>query len=219
MDDALLRPTFVLDYEHPAVAAFVRRTVEGAGGELDHAARLFRAVRDGIRYDPYSLDPSPAAFTASATLARGAAFCIPKAILLAASLRSVGIPAQLGFCDVTNHLVTPRLRAIMRTDVFAFHGYVVAHLGGRRVKATPAFDAALCARFGVPPLELDGEHDAVLQAFDGEGREFMTYLDDRGVFDDFPHAEFLRVWRETYPHLASGMAPGGDFAAEAGRKA
>lgn len=211
----LLRPTEFLDFRHPDVAAFVRDTVAGITDDRERARRLFLAVRDGIRYDPYTISASPAAFTASATLARGAAFCIPKAILLAASLRSLGIPAALGYCDVKNHLATPRLLSLMRTDVFAFHGYVAVQLGGKLVKATPAFNASLCARFGVAPLELDGEHDAVLQPFDGEGRRFMDYLRDRGLYEDFPFDEFMRVWRETYPHLAALPQVGGDFDAEA----
>src|ERR1019366_2864774 len=99
---------------------------------------------------PYQAILTREGLTASATLGRGAAFCVPKAILLAASLRAVGIPARLGFCDVTNHLATPRLIEMLGTSVFAFHGYVEVHLGDRVLKATPAFNATLCKRFGVP---------------------------------------------------------------------
>ncbi len=35
----------------------------------------------------------------------------------------------------------------------------------------PAFHAELCARFGVPPIDLDGEHDAPSHAFDRAGRQ------------------------------------------------
>ena len=212
----LLRATFFLDHQPPSIRALVERATAGAASETERAARIFRAVRDGVRYDPYRIDASREGMTASATLARGRGFCVTKAILLAAALRAAGIPARLGFCDVTNHLATPRLLELMGTDVFAFHGYVELHLGGRVLKATPAFHASLCAHFGVPPLELDGEHDALLQACDGSGRAFMRYLRERGVYDDFPYGEFLRVWRETYPRLAAEYGlPGGDFEAEA----
>ncbi len=201
MDPPILRPTAFLNYEHPAVADFARRETAGASGEVDRAKRLFLAVRDGIRYDPYQPDLSRAGLTASATLERGSAFCVPKAILLAAGLRAVRIPARLGFADVTNHLASPRLIEILRTHVFAFHGYVEVYLAGRAVKATPAFNASLCERFGVPPLEFDGVHDAMLQPFDGQGRAFLEYVRDRGMHDDLPYDEMMRVWRETYPHL------------------
>lgn len=75
------------------------------------------------------------------------------------------------------------------------------HLGSRVLKATPAFNAELCARFGVPPLEFDGERDAMLQPFNSSGRVFLEYRGDRGTFDDFPYEEMLRVWREVYPHF------------------
>ncbi len=215
---AALAPSFFLDFEHPRVRAFVDEAVAGASTDLERASRLFRAVRDGVRYDPYQVDLSREALTASATLARGRAFCVPKAILLAACLRGAGIPARLGFADVTNHLSTPRLIEVLRSRVFAFHGYVEVHLGDRVLKATPAFNASLCARFGVAPLELDGEHDAMLQAFDDQGRAFMEYLRDRGTYDDFPHEAMLQAWREVYPHFFGGesAAPQGDFEAEAG---
>ncbi len=201
-----LSATRYLDYDHPAVSDFVREVAGDAPTEVEKAKRLFVAVRDRVRYDPYQIELLPDQLTASATLLRGRAFCVPKAVLLAAALRAVGIPARLGFADVTNHLATQRLLDALKTHVFAFHGYVVAQLGGREVKITPAFDKRLCAFFDVPPLDFDGEHDAMLQAFDGRGRAFLEYLCDRGVYDDFPYEEMLRVWTEVYPHL---MAPGG----------
>jgi transglutaminase-like putative cysteine protease len=196
-----LRPARFVDSDHPSIALFAREAAGDAATDRERAVRLYLAVRDGVRYDPYSADLAPEALTASATLARGRAFCVPKAILLAAVLRAREIPARLGFADVTNHLATPRLLELLRTDVFAFHGYVEAYLEGRWVKATPAFDAALCAWFGVAPLAWDGQHDSVLQEQDGRGRRFMEYLNDRGVHDDLPHEEMVRVWRELYPHL------------------
>jgi hypothetical protein len=207
-----LSPTRYLDYHHPAVASFVREVAGDAPNDLERAKRLFVAVRDRVRYDPYQIELEPEQLTASATLLRGRAFCVPKAVLLGAALRAVGIPTRLGFADVTNHLATQRLLDALKTHVFAFHGYVIAQLGGRELKITPAFDSRLCAFFGVPPLEFDGEHDAMLQPFDGRGRAFLEYLRDRGVYDDFPHAEMLRVWSEVYPHL---MGPGGAWAVAA----
>jgi transglutaminase-like putative cysteine protease len=208
---ARLEPTAFLDFEHPRVRAFVAEHVAGAATDRERAARLFLAVRDGVRYDPYQTSLDARDVTASATLERGAAFCVPKAVLYAATLRAVGIPARLGFVDVTNHLATKRLLDLLRTHVFAFHGYVLVELEGRELKATPAFDARLCAFFGVPPLDFDGTRDAMLQAKDGSGRAFLEYLRDRGVHDDLPYDAMVTAWRETYPHLF-GMA--GPFAPE-----
>ena len=55
-----------------------------------------------------------------------------------------------------NHLSTERLRAAMGTDLFIWHGYSTFFVGGRWTKASCAFNAELCARFGVEALDFDG---------------------------------------------------------------
>ena len=60
------------------------------------------------------------------------------------------------------------------------------HLGGRWVKATPAFNRELCDKVGIAPLEFDGERDSLFQPLDLEGRRHMEYVRDRGVFADLP---------------------------------
>lgn len=162
---------------------------------------LYYAVRDRIRYDPYSLRAEPRAFQASRVLDDRAAFCIPKAILLAAAARSLGIPAAIGLADVKNHLTTPKLRALMGTDLFIHHGYTVLHLDGRWVKATPAFNIELCDRFGVLPLEFDGRHDSLMHPYDAKRQLHMEYVRDHGWFADFPFGEVMADFRKTYPRL------------------
>ena len=91
-DPQYLRPTRFLDSDHPRVETFARTSTEGATSERERAVRLFYAVRDGIRYDPYTTDLAPTTFRASEVLQRESTFCIPKAILLAASARALDIP-------------------------------------------------------------------------------------------------------------------------------
>jgi transglutaminase-like putative cysteine protease len=211
-----LAPTRYLDFEHPTVARFVAETTAGASDDRERAVRLFHAVRDEVRYDPYRVDLSPEGFFASTTLDRRAAFCVPKAILLAASLRAVGIPARLGFADVRNHLATQRLLELLGTNLFVYHGYTEVHLGGRWIKATPTFNRSLCERFGVATLDFDGETDAILQPFDREGRQHMEYVEDRGHFADFPLDDMIAAWRKLYPAWFSlARATDGDFEREA----
>ena len=70
-----------VDSDHPAVVAYARREAGDATTPREIAVRLYYAVRDGIRYDPYRIDLTPAGMTASSTLANGYGFCITKAAL------------------------------------------------------------------------------------------------------------------------------------------
>lgn len=200
-DSPFLAPTPTLDFRHPDVEEFVTRSVAGAATDVERAVRLFEAVRDGILYDPYACVLSVEGLRASTTLARKRAWCVPKAILLAAGLRSVGIPARLGFTDVRNHLSTERLRELLGTDVYAWHGYVLALIDGRWVKATPAFNSRLCQRFGMLPVEFDGRSDSLLHPVDASGREHIEYVLDRGVHDDTPVQEIRATFEAMYPRL------------------
>jgi transglutaminase-like putative cysteine protease len=206
--EQFLLPTEYVDSDAPGVAAFAHRV---AGAEPDPAARavrLYYAVRDEIVYTPYCDFSSVETFRASACLARSSGFCVGKAALLAAAARAAGIPARVGFADVRNHLTTAKLRALMGTDLFVYHGYAELFLGGRWVKATPAFDRGLCARFGVRPLEFDATTDALLHPSDVSGRRHMEYVNDRGAFADVPVADIMAAFRMHYPGLAvPGEAP------------
>jgi len=50
----------------------------------------------------------------------------------------------------------------MKTDVFYDHGHASIHLGGRWVKATPAFNVEFCEGFRLLSLEFDGVEDSVV---------------------------------------------------------
>lgn len=212
-----LRSTQFIDSDSPAVIEFARVTVDDAKTDIEKGVKLFYAVRDRIRYDPYAIGFDPSAYKASAVLAAQIGFCIQKAILLAAVARVVGIPSRLGFADVRNHLTTERLRKLMGTDVFAFHSYTELYLDGKWVKATPAFNRSLCERFKVRTLEFDGKSDSIFHPFDTTGRKHMEYIRDHGSFADFPFEEMVRVFKAHYGHLYQDGAdwPRGDFEQEA----
>ncbi len=160
------RATFFLDPDSASVRDFTEQVIAGASSPRERASLLFAAVRDRVWYDPYSVSRDPAHYRASYVLEAGRAYCVPKAVLLTAVLRAVGIPARLGFADVRNHLQTDTLRAVMGgTDLFVYHGYCSVHLDGRWMKATPAFNVELCERFDVPPVDFDGQSDALMHAF------------------------------------------------------
>ncbi|MDI3315222.1 MAG: transglutaminase family protein [Mycobacterium sp.] len=207
-DSAFLASTEFLDWHHDDVQRFTQIAIGESRDPVIRARRLFLAVRDKIWYDPYSVDDDPDHYRASYVASVSRAYCIPKAVLLTAAARAAGIPARLGFADVRNHLQTDTLRARMGgTDVFAYHGYSELFVNNRWVKATPAFNAELCARFGVPPIDFDGEHDALLHPYDAEGHRHMEYLHDRGWYHDLPFAEIISEFRDRYGPLLHTLPP------------
>ena len=48
-----LEPTPTIDYDHPLVEEFARKHAVNPHEGREQAVRLYFAVRDGIRYDPY----------------------------------------------------------------------------------------------------------------------------------------------------------------------
>jgi transglutaminase-like putative cysteine protease len=201
-----LQPTPFIDSDHPLVVNFAEQHRGASSDPRLQAVSLYLAVRDEIRYNPYSFSADPQTLKASYALQAGESYCVPKALLLAACARHCGIPARIGLADVRNHLSTPRLIELLRTEVFAMHGYTELFIEGRWVKATPAFNLALCRLFKVEPLEFDGRSDSVFHPFNQEGERYMEYLLDHGQFADFPLELFFEHLRKVYPHLFAADA-------------
>jgi transglutaminase-like putative cysteine protease len=210
-----LAPGIFIDSASPQVITFAKQASEGASDSRFAVLRLYSTVRDNIIYDPYVNFADPKNYRASGVLAAARGFCIGKAALLAASARVIGVPARVGYADVRNHLTSRRFYEKIKTDTFLWHSYAELYLSGRWVKATPAFDRALCDRLGLKPLEFAGDADSLLHPFDRAGRRHMEYLNDRGAFADVPFETIQADFLKTYPSLMTGNGLGGDFGAEA----
>ncbi len=213
-----LEPTWYINSDHPAVKAFAERVVGDEADPVQKAIKLFYAVRDEVKYDPYSMRLDPEFFRANHCLEAGKGYCVYKASLMAAASRAVGIPARVGLADVRNHLCTERLKAMMGgTDIFYDHGYAALFLNDRWVKVTPVFNIELCEKFGVLPQEFDGENDALFQPYDAEDRQHMEYIADYGTFDDMPFDKVAHDMETKYPMIVGAKPEDveGDFAAEA----
>ncbi len=194
-----LAPTRFIDSDSEPVRAFAERAA-GSGSDIERATRLFYAVRDSVRYDPFAVSREPEGYVASGVLAAGRAFCIPKAILLAAAARAAGIPAAIGLSDVINHLTTEKLKARMGGQtLFIHHGYAVLYLEGSWIKAAPAFNIELCERFHVRPTEFDGRSDSIFQEYDALDRRHMEYVRHSGIWSDFPFDKVMADFRAQYP--------------------
>lgn len=214
LPDSWVNQTRYIDFETETVKAFVAKSLEGVEerNDTEKAIALFNAVRDDIRYDPYQMEFVEDHYKASHVAALPEAYCVPKAILLTACLRSIGIPAGVGFADVQNHLNSPKLAAIMETDLFSYHGYVGLKLEGKVYKVTPTFNKELCERFGVQAIEFDGTADALFHEYDAEKRQHMEYVKDRGLFEDPPMEDVLHDMAELYPKIKALNAGHADVA-------
>lgn len=218
-----LNPTYFIDSDSPSIMEHASSLVSSSGGNSEKAVKLFYAVRDGIRYNPYRTSVVRNVYRASFILGQGDGYCVQKAILLAALSRAAGVPCRLRFATVRNHLVTRRLREVMKTDLFVFHGYNEFFIDEKWVKATPAFNRSLCEKFGVLPLEFDGRSDSIFHTYDTAGRLHMEYIHDYGHFDDFPFDLMVEEFKKYYAHLIPFIGeerPGepGDFEREAGEE-
>jgi transglutaminase-like putative cysteine protease len=196
-----LLSSVMVDSNSAAVVAFAKSVSQGAKNDCERAVKLYYAVRDGLRYDPYKIDLSVDGLKASRALSDGFGWCVTKATLLAAACRVVGIPARLGLADVRNHLSTARLREVMGTDMFYCHGYTAIYLGGQWLKATPAFNLELCEKLGLHTLEFDGAVDSIYHPFDLAGQRHMEYVNFRGEYDEIPRDDLLQVFAEHYPRM------------------
>jgi hypothetical protein len=97
-------------------------------------------------------------------------------------------------------------------DLFIHHGYAVLHVGGRWLKAAPAFNIELCRRFDVLPTEFDGRGDAIFQEFDARSRRHMEYVRDHGIWSDLPYQriemDFAAYYPATFFQSSSSAPPG-----------
>ena len=212
--EAYLRPGVFVNSDHPDVVAFAHSIVRG-DTKKSQAMSAFVGVRDHFRYDPYDVSLVPQTFYASTIITRDRQFCQTKAIILAAVLRVFKIPSRLGFADIRNHLSSGRLSDLMGTDIFCWHGFTEAYLSGRWIKVTPTFNATMCEKFGLLPLDFDGENDCMLHPFDRSGHKHMEYVGDRGHFVDFPFEEIRADLPRLYPKMYGELGSvSGDFSAE-----
>ncbi len=196
-----LNPTYYIDSDNEQVINFAKETIKDLKDPLEISIALYYKIRDQFQYNPYDLKLEPFAYKASYLLTKDYGHCIEKSILLAACCRVAGIPSRLGFANVTNHIGTERLEKILKTNVLYFHGFTEIYLNEKWVKATPAFNKELCEKLHVKPLDFNGLEDSIFQEYNNNGKAFMEYLEEIGIFDDFPFDLFLTTIKDKYAHL------------------
>jgi transglutaminase-like putative cysteine protease len=196
-----LEPSYYFDYGDEAIQELIAEFRDPSLTAKEKAIGLYLKVRDAWKYNPYQISLAPEKFRASAIAKKSAGNCVEKSILLIACLRAVGIPARLHLGKVKNHIAVERLVEKFGSNELTPHGMVNICLNNKWLKASPAFNKALCEKFKVAPLEFDGENNSFLQQYNREGSLFMEYTEDYGYFKDVP-VEFMKQnIKEHYPHI------------------
>ena len=54
--EPFLQPATYVDSDHPSVINFARRVASNSGTAIEKSMRIYYAVRDEFRYDPYSVE-------------------------------------------------------------------------------------------------------------------------------------------------------------------
>jgi len=195
-----LKPTYFYDFNHKPVYNKAFEIINGLDTVKEKAIALFYWVRDEIKYNMSTYNPSVKMnFRASVTLRRKNGFCVSKSILLSTFARAVGIPARIHLCDLINHKVSQKVIDFMGTNVMYYHGYSEFFINKKWLKLTPSFDkqTAIKGNF-FPMVEFDGENDAVFPPYDNDGNRFGEYLEDRGVHADLPLDDIEELFKEKY---------------------
>jgi transglutaminase-like putative cysteine protease len=193
--EVYLRPTRLIDCGARSIKEKAQDLTKGQRTTVEKARSLFYFVRDGIKYNPYPPFGHPELYGASLTLARGEGYCVQKAILLAALARAAGTPARLRFAAIRNHLSPRKLVEVMGTNLFIWHGYDELFIEDKWVKATPTFDAKMCQKNRIIPVEFDGENDAVFHSHNRDGKLHIEYVKDHGHYQDVPLDRILAFFK------------------------
>ncbi len=203
-----------VDSDAENIIAYATEITKGIDSDLDRAVALYYRIRDEISYTFYVDYSDPDVYRASWTLDKGEGFCMPKAAILAACARVVGIPSRLGFADVRNHISTKRIIDFLGSDVMPWHAYTELFLERKWVKATPAFNLGLCEKLNIKPLEFDGRNDSIFHPYTEDGTKHMEYLCDHGIYADVPLDKIIARFMEINPEILKQGLLKGNFTKE-----
>jgi transglutaminase-like putative cysteine protease len=196
-----LNASYFFDFENDLVQDLIAEFKGNTLSNKEKAIALYTRVRDDWKYDPYSISLSKETYRASDIANKSTGNCVEKSIVLIACLRGMGIPARLHLGKVKNHIAVERLTEKFGSNELTPHGMVNVFLEDKWLKISPAFNASLCERLNVEPVDFDGETDSFLQQFDSTGSQFMEYTDDYGHFEDVPVEFMVQNVKEHYPHI------------------
>lgn len=194
-----LEETYFIDFSDKGIQDFIAKHTDKNDSPTEKTVKLYYAVRDGWWYHPYRLSFEEPNWRASHVVKRKYGHCLDKSNLMITCLRGAGIPARLHLSKVKNHIGVEKITEKLGTDELVPHAFVEVFLQEKWVKITPVFNKELCGMLQVEPLAFDGENDALFQAFDKNGNQFMEYLEDYGTFADLPFEWIIQKMKDHYP--------------------
>jgi transglutaminase-like putative cysteine protease len=122
---AYLDQDAVVDFDRPEIRRLAEDIRSRHPDDVDFARAAYEHVRDGIRHS-WDVQDTRVSISASDTLAHGTGLCFAKSHLLAAILRSQGVPTGFCYQRLTDDGVT-----------FMVHGLVAVFLDGRWHRQDP----------------------------------------------------------------------------------
>ena len=160
--------TPMCDFNHPLVQECLHKVVAGGQSEREMATRIFRFVRDTIRFS-MAFSKSKA----SQILKLGYGECITKTNVQVALLRAVGIPARMRWVmaqtKVLNGLVAGVVLRSMPPE--ASHFWTECYLAGQWISCEALLDKplyegmlkqGLITKDQITTIDWDGEKDLVV---------------------------------------------------------
>lgn len=195
-----LKSTYFFDFDNDLIQNLISE-IKKDDSKNNQTIRIYTKIRDEWLYDPYHISFSKQKYRASHIAQKTTGNCVEKSILLIACLRALNIPARLHLGKVKNHIAVERLEEKFGTNELTPHGMVNVFLNNEWLKMSPAFNATLCEKFNVDPLEFDGYTNSYLQQYNTQGDLFMEYLEDYGHFNDVPLKFMIENLKTHYPHI------------------
>lgn len=189
-----LEPDFYMDFDRPEIAEKVAEITAGALNRTKAGIALFNFVRDRIVYN-FAPDLEDASeMKASETLKRGNGFCTQKAILLAAVMRSIGIPSGIVFQDLRDYKLTHAYVNYLGSDILKMHGLTKIYVPDHWIRIDATLDAELVERNGYRLTQFDGEHEALFPATDRAGHPHFDVLREYGFSHTLEKDKFDYYW-------------------------
>lgn len=193
--------SYYFDVNNAAIQKLIADYKDNSISDKEKTIALYTKVRDSLKYDPYNISLAKENFRASVIAQKTTGNCVEKSVLLIACLRALGIPARLHLGKVKNHIAVEILTEKFGSNELTPHGMVGVFLNDKWLKMSPSFNASLCIKLNVQPLDFDGENSSFLQQYNDEGNLFMEYTADYGFFEDVPIDFMKSNIKEHYPHI------------------